>query len=52
MPAVEHDERQRALELLLGIVPKDNALPFLVEEPFQRRVDLVQVAHVVVAGSG
>ena len=43
--AVEHEERQRVLEFLVGIVPEDDALPFLVEEAFQGRVDLVEVAH-------
>ena len=43
--AFEHDERQRVLELPVGIVPEDDPLPFLVEEAFQGRVDLVQVAH-------
>ena len=43
--AVEQEERQRVLELPVGVVPEDDALPLLVEEAFQRRVDLVQVAH-------
>jgi hypothetical protein len=26
-------------------VPKDDALPFVVEESFERCVDLIQIAH-------
>jgi len=42
---IEPNERQGTLELLVGIVPKHNAPPFLAEEAFKGRVDLVQVAH-------
>ena len=42
---VEHDERQCVLELPVGIVPEYDPLPFLVEEAFESRVDLVEVAN-------
>ena len=38
-------ERHGHEELLVGIVPKYNAQPFLAEETFERPVDLIQVAH-------
>jgi hypothetical protein len=31
------DQRQRVLELLIGVVPEDDALPFRIEAAFQRR---------------
>lgn len=42
---LQFQERHGHEELAVGIVPKYNALPFLVEETFERRVDLIQVAH-------
>jgi hypothetical protein len=32
-------------ELLVGVVPKCSAVPFLVDETFERRADVTQVAH-------
>ena len=32
-------------KLPVRIVPKDNALPFLVEEAIEGRVDLIDVTH-------
>ena len=38
-------ERHGHEQLLVRIVPKYNAVPFLVDETFERRADLTQVAH-------
>ncbi len=38
-------ERHGREQLLVRIVPKCNAVPFLVDETFERRVDLTPVAH-------
>lgn len=38
-------ERHGREQLLVRIVPKCNAVPLLVDETFERRVDLTRVAH-------
>jgi hypothetical protein len=38
-------ERHGHEQLLVRIVPKYNAVPFLVDETFERDADLTQVAH-------
>lgn len=42
---IEIEERQGVLEFALGVVPADDAVPFFVEEAFQRGVDLAWVDH-------
>ncbi|MCG3776667.1 MAG: hypothetical protein JW395_3527 [Nitrospira sp.] len=43
--AVEQDVWQRVLKFPLRVVPEDDSVPLFVEEAFERRVDLVHVAH-------
>ena len=44
---IEQYKRQRVLKLLVRVIPKHDPRLFLVEELFQCRVDLIQVAHRV-----